>query len=160
LIRAWRGQNGAEMPLARYFLFVGGVMLALLLVSGWLLPKLPMTETADNGTYKDMGADKSILRISSDRKWPERVVFDTSVMPIAPVQTAMTEQAVTPPATEAVVDVSAKVRDAFAQLVPPDQKKPEAKPQRKRKIAKKHHGPPTILVAQQPRFGFFGSNIW
>ena len=107
-----------------------------------------------------MGADKSFLRISSDRKWPERVVFDTSVAPIAPVQTAMTEEAVTLPATDAVADVSAKVRDAFAQLVPPDQKKPEAKPHRKRKIAKKHLAPPTVLVAQQPRFGFFGSNIW
>ena len=52
------------MPLARYFFFVGGVLLALLLISGWSLLKFPMTETAD------MGADKSFLRISSDRKWP------------------------------------------------------------------------------------------
>ena len=142
------------MPLARYFFFVGGVLLALLLVADWLLPKFPMTETVD------IGADKSFLRISSDRKWPERVVFDTSVAPIAPVQTATTEKTVTPPTTETVVDGSAKARDAFAQLVPSDQKKPEPKPQRKRKIAKKHVAPPRVLVAQQPRFGFFFSNIW
>jgi hypothetical protein len=142
------------MPLARYFLFVGGVLVALLLVSGWLLPKLPMTGTAE------MGADKSFLRISSDRKWPERVVFDTGVAPIAPVQTATTKEAVTPPATDAAVDVSVKVRDAFAQLAPPEPKKPESKPHRKHKIAKKHLAPPRVLVAQQPRFGFFGSNIW
>jgi hypothetical protein len=142
------------MPLARYFLFVGGVLLALLLISGWVLPKFPMTETAD------MSADKSFLRISSDRKWPERVVFDTSVAPIAPVQTAMTEEAVTSPATDAVVDVSVRVRAAFAQLEPSDQKKPESKPHRKHKIAKKHLAPPRMLVAQQPRFGFFVSNIW
>jgi hypothetical protein len=142
------------MPLARYFFFVGGVLLALLLVSGWLLPKFPMTETVD------IGADKSFLRINSDRKWPERVVFDTSVAPIAPVQTATTEETVTPPTTETAVDGPAKVRDAFAQLVPSDQKKPEPKPQRKRKIAKKHVAPPRVLVAQQPRFGFFVSNIW
>ena len=142
------------MPLARYFLFVGGVLVALLLVSGWLLPKLPMTGTAE------MGADKSFLRISSDRKWPERVVFDTSVAPIAPAPTVSAEEAVTPPAPPTVVDVTAKVRDAFAQLEPPELKKPEPKPQRKRKIAKKHLGPPRVLVAQQPRFGFFVSNIW
>jgi hypothetical protein len=142
------------MPLARYFFFVGGVLLALLLISGWLLPKFPMTETAD------MGADKSFLRISSDRKWPERVVFDTSVAPIAPVQTAMTEEAVAPRAADAVADVSARVRDAFAQLEPSDQKKPQSKPHPKRKIAKKHLAPPRVLVAQQPRFGFFVSNIW
>jgi hypothetical protein len=166
LIRAWRGRSGAEMPLTRYFFFVGGVLLALLLISGWLLPKFPMTETAD------IGADKSFLRISSDRKWPERVVFDTSVAPIAPVETAMTEEAVTPPARDAVADVSARMRDAFAQLEPsdqklepsdqkkPDRKKAESKPHWKHKIAKKHLAPSRVLVAQQPRFGFFVSNIW
>jgi hypothetical protein len=142
------------MPLARYFFFVGGALLALLLISGWVLPKFPMTDRAD------MATDKSFLRIDSDRKWPERVVFDTSVAPIAPVQTATTEEAVTPPTTDAVADVSAKVRDAFAQLEPSDQKKPEPKPHRKRKIAKKHLTPPRVLVAQQPRFGFFFNNIW
>ena len=140
------------MPLARYFFFVGGVLLALLFISDWVLPSLPMTDSAD------LGIDKSFLRINSDRKWPERVAFDTSVPPIAPVQTATTEEAVTPPASDAAADISAKARDAFAQLEPSVPKKPE--PHRKRKIAKKHHGPPAVLVAQQPRFGFFVSNIW
>jgi hypothetical protein len=35
------------MPLARYFLFVGGVLLALLFVADALLPKLPAAETAN-----------------------------------------------------------------------------------------------------------------
>jgi hypothetical protein len=152
LTRGWRGQTGAKMPVARYFLFVGGVLLALLLISGWLLPKFPMTGTAD------LGAAKSSLRISSDRKWPERVVFDTNVAPIAPVQAATIDEAVTPP--NPVGDNSAKVRDAFAQLEPSGQKKPEPKPQRKRKIAKKHLAPPKVLFAQQQRFGFFFSNTW
>jgi hypothetical protein len=142
------------MPLARYFFFVGGVLLALLFFSDAVLPKLPMAA----GT--DLAADRSALRINSDRKWPERVVFDTSIPPIAPVLTAATEEAVTPPATHAVADVSARARDAFAQLEPSDQKKPEPKPHRKRKIAKKHVAPPTVLVAQQPRFGFFASSTW
>jgi hypothetical protein len=142
------------MPLARYFFFVGGVLLALLFISDAMLPKLPMAA----GT--DLGTDKSSLRINSDRKWPERVVFDTSMPPIAPVQTATTEEAVAPPATDAVADVSARTRDAFAQLEPSDPKKPEPKPHRKRKIAKKHLAPPTVLVAQQPRFGFFASTTW
>ncbi len=141
------------MPLARYFLFVGGVLLALLFISDWVLPSLPTTDRA-----ADTGTNKPLLRINSEQKWPERVAFDTSVPPIAPVQTATTEEAVTPPAAGAAADISAKARDAFAQLRPPVPKKPE--PHRKRKIAKKHHGPPTVLVAQQPRFGFFVSNIW
>ncbi|MDR3489452.1 MAG: hypothetical protein P4M05_31745 [Bradyrhizobium sp.] len=140
------------MPLARYFFFVGGVLLALLFISDWVLPSLPVTERVDTGIHK------SSLRIDSDRKWPERVVFDTSIPSIAPVQTATTEDAATPPAAGAAADISAKARDAFAQLEPPVPKKPE--PHRKRKIAKKHLAPPRVLVAQQPRFGFFFSNIW
>jgi hypothetical protein len=96
------------MPLARYFFFIGGVLLALLFISDAVLPKLPMAAGTDGGT------DKSSLRINSDRKWPERVVFDTSIPPIAPVQTAATEEVVTPPATDAVADVSARTRDACA----------------------------------------------
>ena len=128
------------MPLARYFFFVGGVLLALLLISNAVLPKLPMAE----GT--DLGTNKSFLRINSDRKWPERVVFDTSTPPS--------------PATGTVADISVKARDAFAQLEPSEQNKPAPKLHQKRRIAKKHPGPPTVLVAQQPRFGFFVSNIW
>jgi hypothetical protein len=142
------------MPLARYFFFVGGVLLALLLISNAVLPKLPMAE----GT--DLGTNKSFLRINSDRKWPERVIFDTSTPPIAAVQTAAVEEAVTSPATGTVADISVKARDAFAQLEPSEQNKPAPKLHQKRRIAKKHPGPPTVLVAQQPRFGFFVSNIW
>jgi hypothetical protein len=36
---------------------------------------------------------------------------------------------------------------------------PKPKPQRKYKIAKKHFALPLMLLAQQPRFGFFG-NTW
>jgi hypothetical protein len=51
-------------------------------------------------------------------------------------------------------------RDAFAQLTPADLKKREVKPTRKRKVARKHVSPPTMLVAQRPQFGFFANNIW
>ena len=118
------------MPLARYFLFVGGVLLALLFVADALLPKLPAAETAN--------ANLPVIRIHSDRKWPERVVFDTSIPTIVPAQTAKAEAVVPAPAPTIVADVSAKtrVREVFAQFVPPDPKKPEAKLQRKRKIVK------------------------
>jgi hypothetical protein len=142
------------MPLARYFLFVGGVLLALVFVTGWMLPKQPMAESAGLGT------EKSFLKIDSDRKWPERIVFDASTPTIAPVKTATAEEVAISLAADGAVDVSPKARDAFAQLVPSDQKKPEPKPHPKRKIAKKHLAPPRVLVAEQPRFGFFVSNIW
>ncbi len=155
------------MPLARYFVFVGGVLLALLFISDAFLPKLPVVAGAETVV------DKSIIRIRSDRKWPERIVFDTSLPTIvlpatAPAARAEAETGIQAPAT--VADLSAKVsaRDSFAemqpsdakQLTPADLRKPEPKPQRKRKIAKRRAPPSMVLVAQQPQFGFFGNNTW
>jgi hypothetical protein len=148
------------MPLARYFVFVGGVLLALLLVVGAVLPQLPVADSVD------AGVDKSTIRIHSDRKWPERVVFDTSLPTIVPAQTLKAEAAIPAPAPTIVADVppKARVREAFAQLVPPESKKPEPKLQklhRKPKIAKNRAvPPPVIMVAQQPRFGFFANSTW
>ncbi len=150
------------MPLARYFLFVGAALLALLLIVDAYLPKLP------SGQRTSAAAHLSVIRIHSDRKWPERVVFDTTRPTIAAATTGVTENL---PAPARVADLPAKVRvrEAFAQLVPPSSnqlqpaypRKPEPKLRRKHKAtARGNTGPPTILAAQQPRFGFFGSRIW
>ena len=146
------------MPLGRYFMFVGGVLLALLFVSHAVLPNIPPADRADTAV------DKSTIRIHSDRKWPERVVYDTSIPTIVPAPIAQADASLAAPAA---TDSSAKarVREALAQLPSPDAaqsdlKKPEPRPQRKRKIAKSHAGPPTIRVAQQPRFGFFDFGAW
>jgi hypothetical protein len=146
------------MPLARYFFFVGGALLALLLISDAVLPKLPVTDRSETGI------DLPVVRINSDRKWPERVVFDTStpaIIPaIVPAPPATTEASI--PAPTIVADVSAgeRVREAFAQFEPAYPKRPGPKPQGKRKIAKSRIGPPTVQVAQQPRLGFFANSTW
>jgi len=146
------------MPLARYFVFVGGVLLALLFVVGAVLPQLPVADADGAGA----GVDKSTIRIHSDRKWPERVVFDTSLPTVVPGQALKTEAAIPAPAPTIVAEAAPKtrVREAFAQLVPPEPKKPEPKLQRKRKIAKSRVAAPVVLVAQQPRFGFFDNGTW
>jgi hypothetical protein len=152
------------MPVMRYFLYVGAALLALLFVAGEVFPTVP-AESAVQGTRAL--ADVPMIRIHTDRKWPERVVFDTSIPTIVPARTQMAknEASVAVPAQVAqVADVSTKVtaRDAFAQLVPTDLKKPDPKPQPKRKIAKKRAAPPAVQFAQQqrPQFGFFANNIW
>jgi len=124
------------MPVARYFLYVGGVLLALLFISDAYLPKLPVAKTART--------DVPIIRIhiKSDRKWPERIVYDTSLPTVAPAQIA-----------------KAQAREAFAQLQPSDPIKVERKPERKRKIAK-HRAAPWFLVAQRPQFGWYGRSFW
>ena len=147
------------MPVARYFVLVGGVLLALLFLSNEVLPQLPVAERV-----AELAPNKSVIRINSDRKWPERVVFDTNmptiVPPITPALVAKAEAAAPAPAAVAEVSAQARGLQAFAQLKPSEPRKPEPKPQHKRKIAKTRVAPPMVVVAQQPRFGFFGNDTW
>jgi hypothetical protein len=142
------------MPVARYFLFVGGVLLALLLAVDALVPHQAVV-----ASQAASSVDKTVVRIRSDQKPPERVVYDTSLPTIVPPQ-AVTAQAVVPAAAPlADATVQARVRETYAQLVPAEAKKPEGQVQRKRKIAKNRPARPT-QVAQQSHFGFFGGSNW
>jgi hypothetical protein len=148
------------MPLVRYFFFVGGALLALLFISNAYLPKPPEVVRAD--------ADLPVIRIHSDRKWPERLVFDTSRPTIVPMQTANAGTGAPAVATVADLSAKARLRQAFAQLQPPAPTQAQApvparaelKLQQKHKVAKRRAAPPVMLVAQQPQFGFFGNNTW
>ena len=139
------------MPLARYFLYIGGALLALLFISAPYLPKLP---AADEG-----GSRSAIIHIRSDQKWPERIVYDTSLPTVVPAQTNIEANV----AASAIV-ASATAREAFAQLQPSSQlsdaKKTKPKPQHQRKIAKRRAAPPALLAARQIQFGWFGNRIW
>ena len=153
------------MPLARYFFLVGGVLLALVFISDFYLPKAPVAERAAE-------MDRQVIRIHSDRKWPERVVFDTSVPTVTPAPQALASAAPATPAAPVAAapdEAKARARESFAQLpLPSDSRhvhvaelrKPEAKPQRKRKIVRRRLGPPPVMLAQQPQFGFFGNSWW
>jgi hypothetical protein len=149
------------MPLARYFLFVGTALLALLFIVDAYLPKSPVVESANANvdsanTAANMATDPSLIRIHSDRKWPERVEFDTSLPTITPAPVTTAEANV-----PAAVAAPVRMQEAFAQLQTSEPKKPEPKLRPKRRtVARSHAGPPTILVAQQPRLGFFGHTIW
>jgi hypothetical protein len=174
-----RGQSGAKMPVLRYFLYVGGALLALLLVFNAVLPQAPATNSLISG------AETPTIRIHSDQKWPEPVVFDTSQPTMAPAPVTVAKvDAPAPAVTEAPVNPAvtlaspkARVREAFAQLplseqippVAPEAKKPEVKPQPRHKVARARPmrepqqpmmmQQPTMRVAQQPHFGLFG-NTW
>ena len=147
------------MPVARYLLFVGGTLLALLFALDAFAPQ--QTVVAGNAAPS---INKTVVRIRSDQKLPERVVYDTSLPTIVP-RAATTQIATAPAAPAADVGAQAQVRDAFAQFVPAEAKKLEKQPKsqapRKRKIAKIRRAQP-MRVAQQPHFGFgfFGSNTW
>jgi hypothetical protein len=92
------------MPLTRYFAWVGSVLLALLLVVDACLPK-PSVSTRTDGHLAG-------VRIHSDQKWPERLVYDTG----APMPAAIPEAIQQVPPALAVVPLG--VRDALTQMKP------------------------------------------
>jgi hypothetical protein len=148
------------MPVARYFLFAGGALLALLYAFDAFSPKA----VADNTGRASTGVDKATLRIRSNVKWPERIVFDTTQPTIVPkAEPAQVALAGPEPAPE--ISAKARVRETFAQFVPVEPKQAETPVQRKRKIAKIHPSQPMRFsqptrVAQQSRYGFFGPSTW
>jgi hypothetical protein len=161
------------MPVVRYFLYVGGGLIALLFAIGAILPQEAAVHSAP-------GIDRSTVRIRSDQKLPERVVYDTTLPTIVPSVAKVQNAAAAEPATSA----QTRVRETFAQFVPGDPKKAEqgvvkaeqvaAKTEhvaapKKRKIARARWappgayalgGPPMRIAQQQQRFGFFGGPMW
>jgi len=144
------------MPLARYFLWVSGALLAVLLIANWSLPGLPGAERTS--------VNPPLVRIQSEQKWPERIVYDTSREAIVPAPSASARPDKATPA--AVADVLATARDAFAEAPPSDadktqsadQKKQDTKPHAKRKVAKRRA--PVLVVQRYPQFGWYGPNYW
>jgi hypothetical protein len=68
------------MPIRQYFVWVGSVLLVALFAADWWLPA-PAAHL-----HSAIAPNERVnLRIRSDHKWPERVVFDTahSGMPLA-----------------------------------------------------------------------------
>jgi hypothetical protein len=61
------------MPIRQYFLWVGSILLAALLVADWWLP-----EPAADSHSQIPPHERVNLQIRSNHKWPERVVFDTA----------------------------------------------------------------------------------
>jgi len=146
------------MPLARYFLLVGGALLVVLLVAGACLPSLPVVEQVETQRTK--------IRIHTEMKLPERVVFDTSM----PAVTHPPEPVTAAPSLPSADDVSAKARQAFAHLQSSDvsrskladTKRPELKsaPSRKSETRKRAAAPRKVRLARQPQFDWFGGRMW
>jgi hypothetical protein len=120
-----------HVPVARYFLLVGSVLLAMLFIADWSLPNAPQS------FMRDARVDKSIIRIKSAHRWPEKVVYDTSLPTIVP------------PASPASAELPAlrQPRDSIAQLIaplPPIAKYPS---QAKTKRMAVRKVPPTRMAA-------------
>jgi len=144
------------MPLARYFVVVGGALVALLFVFDFFSPKA----SADSGIHSAGPVDKTTMRIRSEQKLPERIVFDTTQPTIAvkaaQTQTAQTTQAALPgpePAPE--ITAKARVRESFAQFAPVEPKKADTTVHKKKKTARAPGQPMHVA-----RYGYFGTSTW
>jgi hypothetical protein len=111
------------VPLARYFFFIGSLLLATIFVADWYLPDSPQT------FVREAYVDKSIIRIKSAHKWPERIVIDTSLPTIVPP----------PSAVLASTPMINQPREALAQLDAPAQHvtRNPSPTSMKRKVAKR-----------------------
>jgi len=128
-----QGMTAQELPLRRYFLFVGGGLLALLFLLDAVLPPLAKERSAS-------GLNFPVIRIQSELKRPPAVVIDTSRRMIAPVIAVQDEG---PAAPAPFIMPDSRIQESFAQLVlsatrqtsASEPKKPERNPRPKRKNA-------------------------
>jgi hypothetical protein len=165
------------MPVARYFVFVGGALLALLFAMNAYLSPSPLDTGANIQATQAAASDnlgKPYLRIRSEQKPPERVVIDTALPTIIPAATTVVAQAPAAVAKSATLDALAQVSStqvASTQVASSDPKKSEVKrvePKApKRRVAKRQVSQPVIASAQGPLayaqgsrfdFDFFGRN--
>jgi hypothetical protein len=139
-----------DLPLRRYFLFVGGGLLALLFLLDAVLTPPARKSSASDPNFP-------VIRIHSELKGPPAVVIDTSQRVIAPV-IAVQDDGPMPPAPFVMPD--SRVRESFAQFVllsnkqtsANEPKKPERNPLPKRQLLTAHVKHPAIRIAQHQNF--------
>jgi hypothetical protein len=75
------------MPLLKYFGWVGSFLVAALFAGNWCF-SVPIARSRSS----DVPLNQTInIRIRSDHKWPERVVFDTTRWRFLPAENAQAE---------------------------------------------------------------------
>ena len=92
-----------QVPLGRYFAFVGNLLLGMLFIADWYLPS-----ASSQTFFREAQVDRSIIGIKSAYKWPEPIVIDTSQPTIVP-----------PLPVSAKAPVVNQPREALAQLNSP-----------------------------------------
>jgi len=106
------------MPVARYFLFVGGMLLALLFALDAFAPQQMAVAGNAAPSINNCGSDRS------NQKLPERAGYDTN-LPTIILPVAASQIAAAPAAPAADVGAQSQVRDTFAQFVLAEAKKLE-----------------------------------
>ena len=151
------------MPLLAYLWKVGATLLLLLFVADYCVPRAPIPEQTP--------ADRATIRIHSDRKWPERIVFDTrspTVVAAAPA-VRIPDVAMSSDVTELPVSRmdNPTVANALAMLPRPDTRPPGSIDRKRQpKISsvaarpRRHVKPQMLLAVRQGHFTWLGFRPW
>ena len=107
------------MPLGRYFVFAGILLLVMLFIADWYLPS-----ASSQTFFREAQVDRSIIGIKSAYKWPEPVIIDTNLPTIVPSLPVLTK-----------APIINQPQDTFAQLKSPLPKASEYSVRAKRKVA-------------------------
>jgi hypothetical protein len=143
------------MPLAAYFCNVGAALFALLLIADYYLPTASVPQKA--------AANPPIIRIYSDRKAAEPVIFDTTQIVIATAAPSSWDRNPPAPAARMIssnhIDVSG-VRDAFASYREASVEKRQSTRKYAARGARRYAQPQIVSAARQPQFSWFGFRRW
>jgi hypothetical protein len=101
------------VPVAKYFVLIGSALAALLLIVSWSCPAPPAI-FADRPQIITTAA----IRIKSERKWPEKIEFDTSQPTIVPPAGEVASVAGLPAPLPAEETTGNPRLEALAQLSP------------------------------------------
>jgi hypothetical protein len=142
------------MPIIRYFVFVGGLLLALIFAAEQYLPApVARADTPE--------PDRTTIRVRSARVLPEKIVFDTRPRADLP-QIAQAEpllEAQQQPVREAMAAMPAalpaKSLPATTKQEPPARPSLQSRPQAKRsaRLSRRAPGPRLAFERQGPFFG-------
>src|SRR4051794_28813343 len=155
---------GRQMPLAAYFRNVGAALLALLWIADFYLPTPPLAQGA--------AAYPPVIRIHSDRKWPEPVIFDaTKVATATAAPSPWDKDPRAPPAAREISTNRAgtsAARDALALMSSEDSRHMVSVEQKKRQLTakyaargtRKYSRPQIVFAARQRHYAWRGLTYW
>ena len=137
------------MPIIRYFVCVGGALLALLFAAEWYFPALADRTNAEADAAR---VDKTVIRIHSARSLPERIVFDTAAPNVAPTTAAVDSRA--EPRGDRVRQVSAAMQETKPSTASTETREHAERRVRARRTPKMTRRQSERRLAFEPR-GFF-----
>lgn len=109
------------MPVGRYFLYMGSVLLALLFLADWYAPPINGEQSSSSKV------DRTTIRLHSTYKWPSAIVFDTTQPTIVPPAAVTIVAAPAPPAAKPAQEAYAMATEPLAAAKPVKAAKPHVR---------------------------------